>query len=636
MTKITLQQFGGMLPRYGNQSIPPNAASIARNCRLLSGELQALKRPAVVQSFPSFNDGAIQRVFRVVSPETAGFYACFTDDTVDFVKAPLVNDGFNRHYWTTTLNGGYARYADDTMLLADYTAGDAPTGLRLGVPAPWTAPTVTPAATGGTLEETRVYVYTFVTSYGEESAPSPPTIATGNADANWSITNLDGLDEVESQLGVGVTTSEFDITEVYVYRTITGTTGAVEYFRVAELAVTAVGGGTGSHTDSMSADTASLQPVLESETWNTPPAGLTGLLVHPNGFLVAFSGRDVYFSVPYRPHAWPTEYILSTKWTIVGLGIIGQSIVILTNGSPYVASGVRPEAMTLVESDTPDACTSRRGIVSTNKGVFFPGPDGLMIAGPNGAVENLTKRIVSRREWRTQYRPYGLEAVRHNDQYVAFYSATEGFSIDFEEPNQAFVELSEDAWNHTVIQNDPISGDVWLIRDNTLYVWNPENGSPVTYVWRSREFEVPDPTNFGAVQITYSEPTTVGAYTPEQIEAYTEFNAERIAYPLNPLNFAVMNGVRQVTLTSTEPQLSQQLHAGPLFDLSEGSFSATLTFRIYVNRETDWVYSQEITDMDMYRPPTGFKAVLWYFEFEGTMDVQVARIASNAKELAAI
>lgn len=639
MVALVLRNFGGMLPRYGDETIPATAATIAKNCRLLSGELQALKRPTLLTTFTGWSE-TITRAFRVQDPN-GDFYAVFDNAAVNFVRAPITQDSFNRHYWTTET--AYPRYATGTMLDAHYSANEVPVGYRLGIPAPGAAPSVTPGATGGPLEETRVYVYTFVSAYGEESAPSPPTIVTGDADSSWSITGLEGLDAIDADLvtegmTAGSVATEYNITQVYVYRTITGTLGAVDYFRVAELSITALSGGTGSHTDSMSNDTASLQPILQSSSWTEPPKYLKGLTVHPNGFLLGFLGRDIYMSVPYRPHAWPVEYIISTKWDIVGFGVTGQSIVILTEGSPYVASGVRPEAMTLVESDTPDKCMSRYGIVSSNMGVMYPGPDGLMLVGPNGAVSNLTKKIVSRREWRTQYYPYALTAAKSDSQYIAFYSASDGqgFSIDFEEANQAFVLLDSDEWIHSSFQNDPTTGEIWLLRDNALYLWNPERGSPVEYTWRSKEFDAPNPTNFGAVQITYSDVTNMGLYDPEILAERQAYNDERILQPLNPMNFSVLNGVEQVTLTSTLEQDSQQFHNGPLYLTSFSDTTADLIFNIYVNRETDPVYSQEITDMDLYRPPTGFKSVLWSFELIGTADVQSVKIATTSKELAGV
>lgn len=677
MTALVLTKFGGMYPRFGDQLIGANAAVRAVNCRLLSGQLQALKRPAPLASFSQWSE-TIQRVFRVTTPD-GGFYAVFDDPTTDFVRAPLTQDGYNRHYWTQV--DERPRYATGAQLEADFDAHDVPTGLLLGIPAPTTAPTVTvrtaglpaaaavpldadvrltveaeanlsqfaslidtlnrceanvylrssatgnlyaPSVTAEALEETRVYVYTFVSAYGEEGAPSPPTIVDGNTDSEWHLT------ELETTVPDA---TERNITEIKIYRTITGTLGATEYFLVTTQPI-----GTTEYVDTAGTDEIALNPTLESNSWNEPPEGLTGLVVHPNGFLVGFKDRDVYFSVPYRPHAWPVEYIQTMKWNVTAVEILGQSVIVLTESCPYVATGVRPEAMTLVQRNTATPCTSRRGVVATNSGVLFPSPDGLMVIGEAGEPLNVTKPFLTRREWLTRYRPWELDAVRQDTQYVAFYAGNEGFAIDFQEAEQAFIELGpvgdSDEWDHFAIQNDPVTGNVWMLRsDKSLRVFNPERGSPVTYLWRSREFDMVEPVNFGAYKVTYSDVSELGRYDSATLDAQRAFNEERTLQPLNPLNFNVLGGSRNVALTSTLPQNRTGSHHSPLYRLVASSVDTSLTFRIYVNREVDPVHEQVITDREMYRPPTGFREILWQFELEGNAEIQHVKLAETAVEL---
>lgn len=61
----------------------------------------------------------------------------------------------------------------------------------LGVTPPVAAPTVTPSGGVGSTV-TRVYVYTFVTPWGVESAPSPASAeTTGKDDDTWALSALD-------------------------------------------------------------------------------------------------------------------------------------------------------------------------------------------------------------------------------------------------------------------------------------------------------------------------------------------------------------------------------------------------------------------------------------------------------------
>jgi hypothetical protein len=51
MTSIVIDEFGGMMPRYGEQELPQHASSDAENCLLLSGELRPLRKPQLIANF---------------------------------------------------------------------------------------------------------------------------------------------------------------------------------------------------------------------------------------------------------------------------------------------------------------------------------------------------------------------------------------------------------------------------------------------------------------------------------------------------------------------------------------------------------------------------------------------------------
>ena len=73
---------------------------------------------------------------------------------------------------------------------------------------------------------------------------------------------------------------------------------------------------------------------LETTNYSLPPAGLQGIIAMPNGFLMGWVGSDVYCSEPYQPHAWPVEYITSTEYPVVGMGVLGTTCVVCTRAFP--------------------------------------------------------------------------------------------------------------------------------------------------------------------------------------------------------------------------------------------------------------------------------------------------------------
>ena len=100
MTNLALEQFGGMMPRYGVQRLPNTAAGVTENALLLSGELRPLHAMQVVVDLRSVGH-TIERIYRGLYSDGSATWVTFDDSTVDFAKGPLINDAFDRYYWTS-------------------------------------------------------------------------------------------------------------------------------------------------------------------------------------------------------------------------------------------------------------------------------------------------------------------------------------------------------------------------------------------------------------------------------------------------------------------------------------------------------------------------------------------------------
>ena len=217
--------------------------------------------------------------------------------------------------------------------------------------------------------ETRVYIYTYVNEWGQESAPSPAS----------ELLELDQNDSVIVTIPACPVASPYvPIASWRLYRSATSNLGAA-YQLAAEVAI-----GTLTYTDSK------LQEELEEEcqtlTWIEPPTDLIGLTGGPNGIMAGFFGRTVCFCEPFAPYAWPAEYRISLEYEIVAVGIFGQTYVVVTEGSPYYVSGADSASMSAQKLETTQACVSKRSLVSAEGGVFYASPDGLCLAGPQGVT----------------------------------------------------------------------------------------------------------------------------------------------------------------------------------------------------------------------------------------------------------
>lgn len=184
MTGFRISGFSGLVPRLARQLLAPNQAQVATNCNLTSGDLRPRNGMRLVSKPAMSSD--IMAMFRM---EKGGGEKWLTwDKDVDVARSPIAGNTQQRFYYT---GDGEPRTSD--FATATSGAGPYPSGcFVLGVTPPVTAPAVTPS--GGTgADVSRVYVYTFVTPWGEESAPSPAsTVKTGKeTGSTWALSNLD-------------------------------------------------------------------------------------------------------------------------------------------------------------------------------------------------------------------------------------------------------------------------------------------------------------------------------------------------------------------------------------------------------------------------------------------------------------
>lgn len=424
------------------------------------------------------------------------------------------------------------------------------------------------AATGTTEDfgtyESRTYAFTWIYKAGTdnsacpwtwESAPSPPSvIAKVYADSEVNLsrfycalptgTTLDPppqnaaacadaqgtwtrIDPEFAAPGVPL----YPCNGLRLYRAVAG-----QYLLVLEADIDFDDSPTGRyHTDTASAD--ELGEPCPSLTWTPPPSRLlaptdettcvaaggqwdagsgacrehlSGIINLPNGMVAGFLGRDVYFCEPYRPFAWPENYVQTLDSPIVGLGRMDTTLAVLTKGAPYFIQGSEPGNMNVVKADLEQACVSRRSIVSMGRNVFYASPDGLVILFPGGSAV-VTESLIRRFDWQF-LQPGNIHAYGHDGKYIAFFGTTPlepwgnkagGFVYDM--ASKQFYLHGYSAWaGYTDLRNDTL----YLATKSSstaapsLVKWGEALPAAVTPgFWRSKIFGMPQGTGFSCGQI---------------------------------------------------------------------------------------------------------------------------------------
>lgn len=497
MGLLRLAGFSGMWPARDPRALPDNAAYQAVNVRSEGGAyLTATREAELIKALT----GGTQTVYRIPlssnnEPLSSSFWMQFADINTDVIRAPIVNDQYERIYWASPSTG--LKYAPKASIIAGTP------GLDVGVEPPTAAPIVTVIAGTGALDPdtglntaprvTRAYLVTYISEYGEESAPGPSFEAAGHTDQDWFVNPI-------PQPGTPTTRAAYQT--IRLYRTVTGLTGVTSFYKVVDLAV-----GTTFYMDRLTDAEVTGNTLLETETWGIPPESFQGLVSMANGIFVSWNDNNLFFSENYRPHAWPAQFMITVDHPIVGLGVFGSSCVVCTTGNPFVVSGIKANSMSLTKVDVPMPCLSRRSIVSTIDGVFYSSEAGLAYISTSGTGV-VTADLITREQWQTLYGPATHKAIMVAGQYVAGRTVSgqkPAFTFAPQEPAKRGVVDVDAGVVYVNFGVEPWTGKPWYIAGSNLYEWASPTGDVLTYTWRSREFVYPTPTNFAVAQLYFDD-----------------------------------------------------------------------------------------------------------------------------------
>lgn len=508
MPVISIRAFGGISPKVPPRYLADTQAQVALNGPTLAGSLKPISdlSSAVHTLTKSGVPASIYRFGQGVQSDDQYWFSWAS--SVDVARGMVAGDITERTYFTGA--GAYLRVTNNAMALAGGNTYPM-ASYRAGVPVPENAPICTVSGTGasGAIPESRVYLTTWVNSFGEESAPSQPSN---------SVTVLSGQTVTLSSLPA-IPSGEWNLTHRRIYRSFEG-----EYKLVAEIAAATV-----TYDDAVAGD--DLGEAIPSSDWDAPPDNLAGLVGLPNGILAGFVGNDVYLCEPYRPFAWPEKYINTVDYPVVGLGRMDTTLAVLTTGVPYFIQGTHPENMAVVRSDLEQACVSKRSIVSIGGAVIYASPDGLVALSSAGS-KLLTSALFTRDQWQAFY-PASIHAYAQDGQYIAFFdtgTAQGGFTLDI--ASGAFVMHDIYA---TAGYSDLMNDTLYLAMSNReVKKWG--GGAAKSLAWKSKKFSMPKPVQLSCAQLeAESYPVTLKVYA-DSILLHTQTVTSRDAFRLPPMN----------------------------------------------------------------------------------------------------
>ena len=507
MAAIKIENFGAMVPIRDATLLPNNCAAYCSNAWLYKGTVQGFRQNDPVYTCISPDTNYVYRI-----PDTANAKPDFVNSTwVEFadkytnvIRAPMIEDRYHRYYF-------FSPSEAPSYNTLEGIRASAP-ALTLGIPAPHVAPVL--SCSGGTLTslEVRAYVYTWVSAFGEEGPPSPTATLTGTTDGTWSVRLTAPLPaDLEGR----------NLATLHIYRTVADGTGGAQFYQLVSLSITSLG-----YVDVLLDTAITGKEVLPSNTFDAPPSNLQGCVVMANGMLAGWANEvELWFCEPYYPHAWNPGYTISVDATIVGLAAIGTSLLVMTEGSPWIATGVTPGTITLGKIAAKEPCVSRQSIVASGEGGYYASLNGLICLNPGG-TQVVTQHLMTKQDW-VALDPYDFMGARYTTSYMAFIAdgpvdGDNGLLLDMADKNMTLGRLAFSGGVQNVMQ-DELSGDVFILSNATVFQFDPEIATLLTpYKWTSKTFQFPYAEQFIGAKVYFTIPASLSIPLPSAVTRNTD------------------------------------------------------------------------------------------------------------------
>lgn len=623
MAGLAWNRFRGIAPKIEPRLLAEPLGQKATNCKVWSGALQPWQNPLTVATASKAASGTVRSIFRM--DDQAGGASKWLNWLTDVnVARGFTSDGTQRIYWT---GDGEPRVSNYAMATAG--ADMPTNWYVLGVAAPLAAPTVASVTGGSTSgQRTYLYTFQTEWGEEGMPSPLVQFTG-NTVGATWNLTlpsadlnNSGSVSNVASSGGVttftlsstnylraneritfaGFSGGGASLNATWTIASVVGSTvtvvtgstyspGAVAgptwaraaphhssnmvkwlyrqdaagtYRRVNSTGIPLA---TTTYADTVADSALALNTALASATFAMPPADMISLADMPRSFMVGLSPSTgmLCISEPGYPHAWPVAYQQVVPFKPVGLGVYEDTVVIGTQGPPYICSGYQPSLLVPQKIAEQWPCLSLRGIASMKDGVMYPTTNGYAIIGAGGA-RIVTEDVIAADGF-SAYAPATIRAGRYQNRLFAWYdgaTAERGFIFDVSDGVADFVPLTTAA---TATWTDPATGILYAVVNGNVQQWDA-NSTRMTAEWRSsiKPSARPASPSMARVEANYEELASTAAAAAA---------------------LAALQAANTTLLSGSESYPSQAITQGPIGDAMLGEGGAIGDSALYENLTLD-------------------------------------------------
>lgn len=569
MSSIRITNFGGIKPRDVRGTGNATRASNAVDCDLSWGSLRPFRYPEKLYST------SLDKVCSMF------IFDCFLIAS----DKPCVDYTYGEKSCKRIFSTGQADWPAYANLPEGkdgcLTVLDNLTWKRLGVPKPEVEPEIVsfdppkemvehPEIDYGTqlAREDRAYVYTYVNEWGEEGQPSDPS----------DIIKMDTNGNVTLKLTIAALPTGYEATNIRIYRLQTGMydnngEADTDYYFVDEIPFTV---GTITYTDDVTG--AHLDDTLQTEHYMVPRTNLKGISTLEQGVMVAFEGRNIWFTEPWNFHAWTCA--ISLDDTIKAIKVQENTIYVATDGYPYVISGqvtdkVATCARQVDKIQVPAPIVSYKSMVMTNSGPIWATDMGLVrMSGQQ--IQLTTHSDMNEDDWQ-EFFPKHMQGEWFKGQYFGFngkfgvlYDVTDGVFYDgYLGENGRLTKLS--LTPHCVYAHK--NNVLYMSFGSDIFEWNTSD-TYLPFTWKSKLHIEGGLQNYSTMKIVFKK------------------------------------------------FLRTKVTGNPV------------TMRLYA--DDDLIFERQVNSSRPFKLPKGYDALNWYIEVTGTEEIMEIHMATSSGELTQI
>jgi len=452
----------------------------------------------------------------------------------------------------------------------------------------------------------RTYVYTWLTTWGEESTPSPvSTIVYVKEGQTVNLSALPAAFPTTGAYAGGVYQTTGMVLNIY--RTVASTAGTL-YYKLGNVNL-----GTTTFVDNI--DINILSTVLPSTYYDQPQSNMKGIKAVHNGMMVGFFGSTLCFAEPGQFHAWPNKYQIQLDANIIAVGNFGTSIVVATDKNPWLVQGSTPSNMSKYRMDYVLPCTSKRSMVNMGYGVVYASPGGLaMFSTQTGGVE-LTKYVHDWDTWKTlNYNT--LFGTYYNDKYFAQHDTG---AFIFEKDDKVGGYLVGTTQTFTAAYYKSVTAKLYFAgKDaagaNNIFLWDDPTQPLLQVDWKSKVIVTKDFINLGAARV-------IADYSTDASDiAIAVANAATLA--ANAV--FVSAGTDGGSIGAGDPAL---FAIGDSLITSITAVTLGIQFQLFANKTL--IFTAIRTVSSMFRLPTGYRTDTYEVRVTGTKRVRAIHLAET-------